>query len=157
MRKVLVFGTFDCLHLGHLNFLKQAKKHGDYLIVVIARDVTVKKIKNRSPFRNEKERLKEVRNYKLVDKVALGYKNNPYKIIKEMNPDVICLGYDQKAFTKDLPKELRKKGLKIKIYRLKPYKPKKFHSMLITKKNGSVKIPKVLQKYLSFKEIKRAG
>ncbi|PIP23626.1 MAG: FAD synthase [Candidatus Nealsonbacteria bacterium CG_4_10_14_0_2_um_filter_38_17] len=133
MRKVLVFGTFDGLHQGHLCFFKQAGKKGDYLIVVVARDITVKKVKNHLPIRNEKRRLKEVQQCKLVNEAILGHKNNPYRIIEEINPDVICLGYDQKTFTKDLSKELRKMGLKTKIYRMNSYKPKKLHSMFINK------------------------
>lgn len=133
MKKVLVFGTFDGLHLGHLNFFKQAKKYGNYLIVAVARDVTVKKIKDHLPLRNEKERLKEVQKCKLVNRAVLGHKDNPYRIIKEINPAVICFGYDQRSFTKDLAGELKKGGLEIKIYRLKPYKPEKFHSRIINK------------------------
>lgn len=139
MKKVLVFGTFEGLHPGHLNFFKQAKKYGDYLIVVVSRDATVKKTKNRLPLRNEKKRLKEVQKCKLVNEVVLGHRSNPYWIIKEINPEVICLGYDQKFFTKDLKGELRKMGLRIKVYRMKSYKPEKFHSSII-KKIGKKKI-----------------
>lgn len=133
MRKILVFGAFDGLHLGHLNLFKQAKKHGDYLIVVVARDATIKKIKDNLPLKNEKNRLKEVRKCKLVNEAVLGHKNNPYQIIREINPDVICLGYDQNAFTENLSEELEKIGLRTKIYRMKPYKPEKFHSTIINK------------------------
>ena len=133
MRKVLVFGTFDGLHSGHLNLFRHAKKHGNYLVVVVARDATVNKIKNNLPLKNEKKRLREIRKCKLVNKAVLGHKNNPYWIIKEINPDVICLGYDQKVFTENLSKELEKIGLKIKIYRMKPYKPERFHSVIISK------------------------
>ncbi|HEY4500387.1 MAG TPA: adenylyltransferase/cytidyltransferase family protein, partial [Candidatus Paceibacterota bacterium] len=47
MKRVMVFGTFDILHPGHLYFLRAAKKLGDYLIVSLARDVNVRKIKGR--------------------------------------------------------------------------------------------------------------
>ncbi|MCD4694128.1 adenylyltransferase/cytidyltransferase family protein, partial [bacterium] len=53
MIKVMCFGTFDNLHLGHLFYLKEAKKFGDYLVVVIARDNNVKKIKGRCPREDE--------------------------------------------------------------------------------------------------------
>lgn len=43
MKKVLIFGSFDSLHKGHLNLFKQARKHGDKLIAVVARDETIKK------------------------------------------------------------------------------------------------------------------
>jgi len=45
--KVLAFGTFDILHPGHEFYLKEAKKHGDILDVVVARDSTVEKIKGK--------------------------------------------------------------------------------------------------------------
>ena len=124
MRKVLVFGTFDILHPGHEYFLKQAKKHGDELIVVIARDLTVKQVKKEFPVNNEQERLGAVKKLDYVNNAILGsLSNDKYKIIEEINPDVICLGYDQKAFTEDLAAELEKRGLKPEIVRLDAYKP----------------------------------
>ena len=131
MKKVLIFGTFDGLHPGHLSLFEQAKDHGDYLIVVVARDKTVKKIKNRFPSRNEMERLGTLQKCKLINEARLGYENNPYGIIREINPDVICLGYDQKTFTENLPKELEKMKLATKIYRMKPFQPEKYHSLII--------------------------
>jgi len=135
MKRVLVFGTFDGFHNGHLNFFKQAKKYGDYLIVVVARDDTVKKIKGNFPFRNEVERAKDVQECKIVNEVKLGNnRSNPYKILKMIKPDVICLGYDQKVFTKNLPKEIKKLRLKTKVFRMKSYKAKRFHSSIIKKR-----------------------
>jgi len=130
MKKVMVFGTFDGLHSGHLSLFKQTKSYGDYLIVVVARDKTVKKIKNRLPKKNEAERLKELLQCQLVNEARLGYEDNPYRIIREIKPDVICLGYDQKAFTEDLPEKLKKMKLATKIYRMKPYQPEKYHSLI---------------------------
>lgn len=124
MIKVMVFGTFDGLHSGHINFFKQAKKHGDYLIVVVARDKTVKRVKNRLPSHNEKERLRIVQDCQLVNEARLGYEEDPYRIIKEIRPDVVGLGYDQKAFVDNLPKELKQNNLKTEIYRMKAYHSK---------------------------------
>ena len=134
MKKVLVFGTFDGFHQGHLNFLKQAKRYGEYLIVVVARDETIKRIKKHLPFRDENQRLKKIQKCQLVNEAKLGYPNDPYKIISEIRPDIICLGYDQKVFTENLATELKKMDLKTKIYRLKSFKPEKFHSSIIKKK-----------------------
>ncbi len=131
MKKVLVFGTFDRLHNGHLNFLRQAKKYGNYLTIVVARDSTVKRLKKHLPFQKEKTRLKTLQKSKLADEVLLGNKNNPFKIIKKIEPDIICLGYDQKTFTAELPEELKRMDLKTKIIRLKPYRPRKYHSSII--------------------------
>lgn len=121
MKKVLIFGSFDKLHKGHMNFFKQAKKYGDKLIAVIARDSTIKQIKGKKPRHPEKTRLRHVAKH--VDKAVLGYKKNKYAVIKKIKPDIICLGYDQNSFTKDLKKHFKKK-----IIRLKPYKPHLYKS-----------------------------
>ncbi|MBR9691787.1 adenylyltransferase/cytidyltransferase family protein [Candidatus Woesearchaeota archaeon] len=115
MKSVMVFGTFDILHKGHLSLFSQAKRYGDYLIAVVARDKTVEKVKGRKPRNNEKKRLKEVSKY--ADKAILGYIYDKQKIVKKYKPNVICLGYDQKDFID---------GLKFK--RLKAYKPHKYKS-----------------------------
>jgi len=130
MKKVLVFGTFDRLHLGHLNFFKQAKKYG-FLFIVVARDQTVKEIKGRWPRQNEKKRMTAIEKIGLAKKVLLGNLENPYLIIKKIKPNIICLGYDQKSFTKDLPDKIKEFGLKIKIVRLKAYKPNIYKSSKI--------------------------
>lgn len=134
MKKVLLFGAFDGLHKGHFHLFNQAKNYGDYVIVILARDKNIRKIKKRLPYRNEMERLKNLKKCKLVNEARLGYEDNPYRIITEIKPDVICLGYDQKSFTDNLSKELKKMGLKTKVYRMKPYKSEKFHSFLINSK-----------------------
>lgn len=131
MKKVLVFGTYDGIHKGHLYFLNQAKEYGEYLVVVVARDETVKKIKAKAPLKNEIKRIKELQEYKIINEIRLGDKNNPYKVLKEIKPDVICLGYDQKSFTKNLSNEIKKLKLKTRIFRIKSYKPAKFHSSII--------------------------
>lgn len=124
MKYVMVFGTFDILHPGHLNFFKQAKKYGQKLIVVIARDNTVKKIKHRLPVNSQKDRQKLVSELKIVDQAVLGDSVNPMKVIKKFKPVAVCLGYDQKAFVK----ELKSTFPDLKIVRLKSYKSKFYKS-----------------------------
>ncbi len=126
--KVLVFGTFDILHPGHIKLFREAKKYGDYLTVVVARDKTVKEVKDREPKYTEDERLAHVSEMNVVDQAILGSEYDKYDVIEEVNPDFICLGYDQKDFTSDLEDEIKKRGLDVKIVRLKPYKEDKFKS-----------------------------
>lgn len=127
--KVIIFGTFDIFHKGHENFLKQAKQYGDYLIVIIARDKTVLKIKGKLPRNNEQKRLKKVGESKLTDKVVLGSLADKYKVIEKFKPNVICLGYDQVAFTERLKEKLKEYNLlNTKIIRLKAYEPEKYKS-----------------------------
>lgn len=118
MKKVMVFGTFDKLHPGHLDFLRQAKAYGDHLSVVIARDKNVLKFKNKTPSDNEAERKLNVKKIAIVDKAVLGQIRNIYNVISRNKPNIICLGYDQRADTVEL-----KKYFKGKIHRLKPFKP----------------------------------
>lgn len=136
MKKVMVFGTFDYFHAGHENFLKQAKKLGDYLIAVVAKDETVKKVKNELPEKREKERLAFLKKHPLVDKAILGNLNNKYKVIKKHKPNIIALGYDQFVFTYQLKKIIIDNKLKTEIHRLKPYKPKIYKSSLVKKKKS---------------------
>ena len=129
----MVFGTFDILHKGHLNFFKQAKKHGNYLIAVIARDRTVKRIKKKAPKHHEMFRLLNVALAKTVNIAVLGDLKDPYKVIQENKPKIICLGYDQNSFSDKLEDELKKRKLKIRIIRLKPYKAHKYKSSKLKK------------------------
>ena len=125
----MVFGAFDGLHSGHLNFFKQAKKYGDYLVVSVGRDVNVKKIKGHEPLFSEEERLELISNLKIVDKAILGATHNFFVQIKGEKPDVICLGYDQWANEDEVRTELRAVGLlNTKVYRLDAYKPEKAKS-----------------------------
>ena len=132
----MVFGTFDGLHPGHINFLKQAKNlaRNSFLIVSIARDKNVLKIKGKYPDKNERERIKLVKKSKLADKVILsGLKNHIPHIVKE-RPDIIALGYDQRAYVRNLKKDLKNKGILVKITRLKPYRKKIYKNHLLKKR-----------------------
>ena len=134
--RVMVFGTFDGLHKGHLNFFQQARNFmkNSFLIVSIARDKNVIKIKGKIPFLNEKRRMILVKKSKLANKIVLsGIKNHIPHIVKE-NPDIIALGYDQKVYIKNLRKDLKNKGILVKIIRLKPYKEKIYKNHLLYKK-----------------------
>ncbi len=121
MKTVMCFGTFDLLHLGHLHYFKQAKKQGDYLIVVIARDSTKKK-QNKKPLFSEKERLELIKSLRLVDETALGHPKDHFKIIIQHKPDVICLGYDHAIKEDELRKKLAAHKLYPKIRRAKPFR-----------------------------------
>ena len=134
MKKVMVFGTFDIVHLGHLNLFKQAKKLGNYLVVVVGRDITSKKIKQITLVHNEKERLEFLKNIKLVDQAVLGNKIDYYKVIKTEKPDVIALGYDQQNFIDKLEEKIKEFRLNTKVIRLKSYKPEKHKSGKIRQK-----------------------
>ena len=60
MKKVIVFGTFDVVHQGHIHMLKEAREYGDFLIVVVARDDIVCEIKGKKPTNNEDKRFENI-------------------------------------------------------------------------------------------------
>ena len=131
MKKVLVTGTFDLIHPGHIWFLKHAKKHGDHLTVIIARDRTVEQVKKHPPFYGERVRLRNIQKISFVDHAALGNVKDKMGSVKKMRPDTIVLGYDQHAFTQNLATELAKRGVRPKILRAKSYFPKKYKSTIL--------------------------
>ena len=94
-KKVLVAGTFELIHPGHIALIQEAARMGD-VIVVIARDSTVKRLRKRPVIISEAQRLEVIRNIKGVSEAILGNENtNPFLIIELVNPDVILLGPNQ--------------------------------------------------------------
>lgn len=133
--KVLVFGTFDMVHKGHRNLFAQARQlAGEVkLIVSIARDKNVLRIKGRAPRKTEQQRLQMVKKLPEVDSVVLGGVREHMPHIIRLKPDIIALGYDQRAYVSGLRAELKAAGLSTKVVRLKPYLPEKFKTSLLRK------------------------
>lgn len=104
MKKVLAFGTFDTIHPGHIFFLREAKKLGSHLTIVVARDVTVHTVKKHHPHHREQTRLRNIRKLGIADRVILGSLNNKYEVVSHVAPQVVALGYDQKVFVAGLRK-----------------------------------------------------
>ena len=130
----MVFGVFDLLHPGHIAFLQQAKDLGNFLVVSVARDANVKKVKKRLPVFDEKKRMEHITQLKLAQKVVLGAEKDPWPHIVKEKPDIIALGYDQKDYVANLLTELQMRKLKTKIVRLKPFRPDVFKSSIMRKK-----------------------
>ncbi len=117
MKKVIATGTFDILHPGHIAFLEEAKKLGDYLIVIVARDKNVKH--KPKPIIPEEQRLKVVSSLKVVDEAVLGDETDIFKPVEKFKPDIIALGFDQHFDEDWLKNELKKRGLNCKVIRIK--------------------------------------
>lgn len=126
MKRIMVFGTFDMVHEGHINFFTQARALAAdaHLIVSIARDSAVVRIKGMPARHTEIERMRTVEENPLVDEVVLGDEVGYIDHIKIAAPDVIALGYDQSGeYVARLESDLRGANLMAKVVRLKPYKP----------------------------------
>lgn len=130
----MVFGTFDMLHEGHLDFFRQARSlaPGPTLIVSIARDGAVARIKGTRPRRSENERLALVSACELVDEAVLGDTEGYLAHILEAKPDIIALGYDQEGeYVQTLEDDLRRAGLNTKVTRLTAYKPEMYKTSFL--------------------------
>lgn len=93
--RVLTFGTFDDFHPGHRSYLTQASALGE-LFVVVARDANVMKIKGRPPLQDEYARMLAIEKEFPEAKVQLGDEHDFFKPLRDIAPDLIFLGYDQK-------------------------------------------------------------
>ena len=132
MKKVMVFGTFDIVHPGHLYVFEEAKKMADTLVVGLATDKTVEKIKKQKPFYSEQQRKAFLEHIKEVDEVYIGDENNPYLIVQKHAPDIIVLGYDQSVFVDKLEAFLQESGLtESQIIRLKKFPTQEIKSSVL--------------------------
>ena len=92
---VITFGTFDLLHIGHINILERAKKLGDKLIVGISSDKFSLKKKNRYPIYSENERKKILESLVFVDEVFLEESfEQKREYIKKYKADILVMGND---------------------------------------------------------------
>ncbi len=131
--RIMVFGTFDVVHPGHEHFFMQARElaKNPYLIVSIARDSNVKRIKGESPLHDELKRLKAVAENGLVDKAVLGAIDDHIPHIVEERPQIIGLGYDQREYIRGLKTALAEQGIVVRLVRLEAHQPEKYKSSKI--------------------------
>ena len=133
-KKVICAGTFDHLHPGHVDFFKQAKSMGDELVVIVARDETVKRIKGFLPTHSEALRKENVEKTGVPDTVVMGNLDTDiFQILDELKPDVIALGYDQRVSEN----EVRKRFPDCRIERLTSFQPDKYKSSFYRNNNNS--------------------
>lgn len=124
MKTVMATGTFDLIHPGHGLYLEEAKKLGgkdSRLIVVIARDSTVR-ARKRVPVVDEKQRLEVVKMLKPVSEAYLGHKGDMFRIVKEINPDIIAIGPDQRFDIPQLKEELKERNIDADVIKINKYK-----------------------------------
>jgi D-glycero-beta-D-manno-heptose 1-phosphate adenylyltransferase len=95
--KNIVFtnGCFDLLHVGHVRYLQEAKKHGDILIVGINTDRSVKLLKGpKRPIQNENDRAEILAALGCVDFTTLFDEETPKSLIEKISPQVLVKGGD---------------------------------------------------------------
>jgi FAD synthetase len=134
-KKVMAFGTFDLFHPGHVYYLSQAESLGSELIVIIARDVRVEKLKWRKPHDDEDTRLANVSHGFRNAKVILGDEVDIFAPLHLYQPDILAFGYDQRV-----PEEkIRELFPTIEIVRIGSYEPEKWKSSKLREKYKTTK------------------
>lgn len=95
MKKVLAAGVFDVFHAGHLHFLREARKLGDELTVIVTSD-SVARYEGKKPQFSARARAELLGRLRLADRVVIGRSDGDImKTVKALGPDIIALGYDQ--------------------------------------------------------------
>jgi FAD synthetase len=132
VKKVLVFGTFDGIHPGHLYFLNEAKKLGN-LYISVASDESVKFRKWKDPMFDSQTRMKSIEDLNLALEVILGDTTpTTWSPIAKVRPDIVAIGYDQDSLEAVLKTPQEKYGFE--IVKFKGYKEDELHSSIINKK-----------------------
>jgi FAD synthetase len=120
--KVLASGVFDLLHYGHIRFLEEAKKLGGpdaRLVVIVASDETVTRIKGRPPVIPEDQRRAVIESLKVVDEAHIGYKEQDLdKVLATIKPDIVAVGHDQHDVEEELKLVIAEKGYETRVERV---------------------------------------
>jgi FAD synthetase len=119
MTTVLAAGVFDLLHYGHIRYLEEAKKAGGpgaRLVVIVARDETVKRLKGTDPIIPEDQRRAVIEALKVVDEALLGFEDMDLdRVLQQVKPDIVVVGHDQEAIRAQVEKINTARELKIKL------------------------------------------
>ncbi len=117
-KTVLVGGCFDILHFGHTEFLKRAKKEGDFLIVALESDNFIRKKKKREPIHNQEQRSQILAGLEFVDLVIkiplLKNDEDYYKLTRSIKPSLIAVTENDPKF-ENKKKQIEKVGGQIKV------------------------------------------
>ena len=98
MVTVFTPGCFDIIHFGHIELFKYCRSIGDEVIVGLNSDDSIRKIKGTNrPVNDLKSRLSVLESIKYIDKVVVFNEEDPYILIKKINPDIMVKGGDYKA------------------------------------------------------------
>ena len=110
LKVVLTGGAYDLIHSGHLKTLREAASNGNFLVVVVARDLTVRKRK-RNPIHDENQRMELLNELKIVNLAILGHEDDHMIVVNKVKPDVVAIGSDQDHRMNQLKQQMERIGL----------------------------------------------
>ena len=122
---VLAAGVFDLLHYGHIRYLEEAKKTGGpdtKLVVIVARDETVRRQKGSDPIIPEDQRRAVIEALRVVDEALLGFEDLDLdRVLQQVKPDIVVVGHDQVAIKNQVEKINKAREMKIKIAQISQF------------------------------------
>ena len=125
MKTVLAAGVFDLLHYGHIRYLEEAKNaggEGAQLIVIVARDETVRRLKGQIPIIPEDQRRAVIEALKVDDEALLGHEEmDLIQVIQQIKPDIVVMGHDQQGIKSQVEKVNQVLNANIEIVQLKQF------------------------------------
>jgi len=137
--KKVVFtnGCFDIIHRGHIDYLRKSRELGDYLVLGLNSDNSVKRLKGvPRPYQSESDRAEILCNLSSVDIVTIFKEDTPLELICELRPDIIVKGGDYDLNSIVGAKEVQSWGGKVKIIPfLKGYGTSKLIEKIVSNSN----------------------
>jgi len=125
MTTVLAAGVFDLLHYGHIRYLEEAKKIGGLktrLVVIVARDETVRRLKGIDPIIPEDQRRAVIEALKVVDEALLGFEDMDLdRVIQQIKPDIVVVGHDQDTIGAQVEKIKKARELDFRIIQISQF------------------------------------
>jgi len=95
---VFTTGSFDILHLGHIDFLEKAHNLGDRLVIGLRSDSAVKRLRGEDrPVKDEYVRARILAALQFVDAITIFGEDSPLELIKQLMPDILVKGSDYKV------------------------------------------------------------
>ena len=122
---VLAAGVFDLLHYGHIRYLEEAKKTGgpdSRLVVIVARDETVRRQKGSDPIIPEDQRRAVIEALRVVDEALLGFEDLDLdRVLQQVKPDIVVVGHDQVAIKNQVEKINKAREMQIRIIQISQF------------------------------------
>ena len=116
---VFTNGCFDILHIGHVRYLKESKRHGDVLIIGLNSDFSVKRLKGETrPINNEADRAELLSELGFVDYVVIFEEDTPQNLLDEIKPNIYTKGADYTLDTLPEAKTVIKNGGRVEFINL---------------------------------------
>ena len=130
-RTVVAQGTFDLLHPGHVHYLEQAAGMGDRLVVIVARPTNVDH--KEAPICSARQRRELIEALEVVDEAILGDREDIFRPIEAIDPDVIALGHDQHHDPAAIRAELEARDIDCAVERAAGREPRYDDELLSTR------------------------